>query len=147
VDHAPSTRAGSRRSDPSTRRGYYPGGCPSSVGTGNNTYFGRTAQLVEKAHTRSHFQKAILHIGNYLIVLALVLVILIITVALFRGDPMLTTILFALVLTVAAVPVAMPTVLSITMAVGARILAAKQAIVSRLASIEELAGIDVLCSD
>jgi len=60
---------------------------------------------------------------------------------------MLTTILFALVLTVAAVPVAMPTVLSITMAVGARILAAKQAIVSRLASIEELAGIDVLCSD
>jgi H+-transporting ATPase len=74
-------------------------------------------------------------------------VILIITVALFRGDPMLTTILFALVLTVAAVPVAMPTVLSITMAVGARILAAKQAIVSRLASIEELAGIDVLCSD
>jgi H+-transporting ATPase len=116
-------------------------------GTGNNTFFGRTAQLVEKAHTRSHFQKAILHIGNYLIVLALVLVILIITVALFRGDPMLTTILFALVLTVAAVPVAMPTVLSITMAVGARILAAKQAIVSRLASIEELAGIDVLCSD
>ena len=50
-------------------------------------------------------------------------------------------------LTVAAIPVAMPTVLSVTMAVGARILARKQAVVSRLASIEELAGMDVLCSD
>ena len=50
-------------------------------------------------------------------------------------------------LTVAAIPVAMPTVLSVTMAVGARLLARKQAIVSRLAAIEELAGVDVLCSD
>ncbi len=116
-------------------------------GTGVNTYFGRTAELVEMAHTRSHFQRAILHIGNYLIVIAIVLVALIVTVALFRRDPIVTTLLFALVLTIAAIPVAMPTVLSVTMAVGARFLAAKQAIVSRLASIEELAGIDVLCSD
>jgi len=50
-------------------------------------------------------------------------------------------------LTVAAIPVAMPTVLSVAMAVGARVLARKQAIVSRLAAIEELAGMDVLCSD
>ena len=54
---------------------------------------------------------------------------------------------FALVLTVAAIPVAMPTVLSVTMAVGARLLAGKRAIVSRLAAIEELAGVDVLCAD
>ncbi len=67
--------------------------------------------------------------------------------AIFRGDPLLTTIEFALVLTIAAIPVAMPTVLSVTMAVGARLLAKEQAIVSHLASIEELAGIDVLCSD
>jgi len=51
------------------------------------------------------------------------------------------------VLTVAAIPVAMPTVLSVTMAVGARLLAGKQAIVTRLAAIEELAGVDVLCAD
>jgi len=88
-----------------------------------------------------------LKIGNYLIVLAVVLVALILAVALFRGDQMLTTLQFALVLTVAAIPVAMPTVLSVTMAVGARLLAKKEAIVSRLASIEELAGMDVLCSD
>ncbi len=116
-------------------------------GTGGNTYFGRTAHLVETAQTASHFQKAVLKIGDFLIFLAVALVALILLVALFRGDPMTETLQFALVLTVAAIPVAMPTVLSVTMAVGARVLARGQAIVSRLASIEELAGMDVLCSD
>jgi len=115
--------------------------------TGAHTYFGKTAQLVQKAHTVSHFQKAVLKIGNYLIILALVLVTVIIAVAVFRGDPILTTLQFALVLTVAAIPVAMPTVLSVTMAVGARLLAKKQAIVSKLVAIEELAGVDILCAD
>ncbi|MEH1855627.1 MAG: plasma-membrane proton-efflux P-type ATPase [Nostoc sp.] len=115
--------------------------------TGAKTYFGKTAQLVQKAQTVSHFQKAVLKIGNYLILLALALVTLIITVAISRGDPILTTLQFALVLTVAAIPVAMPTVLSVTMAVGARILSKKKAIVSRLVAIEELAGVDVLCAD
>ena len=115
--------------------------------TGANTYFGKTAQLVQEAHTVSHFQRAVLKIGNYLIILAVALVAVIIAVALFRGDPILTTLQFALVLTVAAIPVAMPTVLSVTMAVGARLLAKKEAIVTRLAAIEELAGVDVLCSD
>ncbi len=115
--------------------------------TGANTYFGTTAKLVEQAHTVSHFQKAVLKIGNYLIVLALSLVALIIGFALYRGDPILTTLEFALVLTVAAIPVAMPTVLSVTMAVGARLLAKRQAVVSRLVAIEELAGVDVLCAD
>ena len=115
--------------------------------TGGDTYFGKTAQLVEEAHTVSHFQKAVLKIGNYLIILAVALVAVIITVAIFRGDPILSTLQFALVLTVAAIPVAMPTVLSVTMAVGARLLARKQAIVSKLVAIEELAGVDLLCAD
>ncbi len=116
-------------------------------GTGSNTYFGKTAQLVQEAHTVSHFQKAVLKIGNYLIVLAVALVAVIVIVALIRGDKILTTLQFALVLTVAAIPVAMPTVLSVTMAVGARLLARREAIVSRLVAIEELAGVDVLCAD
>ena len=115
--------------------------------TGTKTYFGKTAQLVQDAHTVSHFQKAVLKIGNYLIILAVVLVAVIIAVAIFRGDPILTTLQFALVLTVAAIPVAMPTVLSVTMAVGARLLAKKQAVVSKLVAIEELAGVDILCAD
>jgi len=115
--------------------------------TGANTFFGRTAQLMKDENTPSHFQIAVLKIGNYLILLAMALVALILLVALFRGDRMITTLQFALVLTVAAIPVALPTVLSVTMAVGARILAQKEAIVTRLAAIEELAGVDVLCSD
>jgi H+-transporting ATPase len=117
------------------------------VATGMNTYFGRTAKLVEEAETRSHFQKAVIKIGDYLIVLALTLVVLIFLVALFRHESMLETLQFALILTVAAIPAALPAVLSVTMAVGATALAKKEAIVSKLAAIEEMAGMDVLCSD
>jgi H+-transporting ATPase len=115
--------------------------------TGAETYFGRTAKLVESAGTTSHFQKAVLKIGNFLILTTLGLVALILTVALFRHDPLVETILFALILTVAAIPVALPAVLSVTMAVGAVKLARLKAIVSRLVSIEEMAGMDILCSD
>jgi H+-transporting ATPase len=115
--------------------------------TGADTYFGKTAELVQGARNVSHFQRAVLKIGNYLILLAGVLVAVIIGVSIYRGDPILDTLQFALVLTVAAIPVAMPTVLSVTMAVGARLLAKKKAIVSRLVAIEELAGVDVLCAD
>jgi H+-transporting ATPase len=115
--------------------------------TGAETYMGKTARLVEEVRKVSHFQRAVLKIGNYLIVMALLLVVLILAVSLSRGDNFVTVLQFVLVLTVAAIPVAMPTVLSVTMAVGAQILARSQAVVSRLASIEELAGIDVLCSD
>ena len=115
--------------------------------TGGKTYFGKTAELVQTAVTVSHFQKAVLKIGNYLILLAVAMVAVIIAMGVYRGEPVLTVLQFALVLTVAAIPVAMPTVLSVTMAVGARLLAKKQAIVSKLVAIEELAGVDVLCAD
>ncbi|MCF7973933.1 MAG: plasma-membrane proton-efflux P-type ATPase [Phycisphaerae bacterium] len=115
--------------------------------TGAHTYFGKTAQMVEEEGSASHFQKAVLKIGDYLIILALGLVALILVAAVFRHEHFMTVLRFALVLTVAAIPVALPTVLSVTLAVGARLLSAKQAIVRRLAAIEELAGIDVLCSD
>jgi H+-transporting ATPase len=115
--------------------------------TGMKTYFGKTAGLVQKATTTSHFQRAVLKIGNFLIFVTLALVILIMGVALFRHDPFGETLLFALILTVAAIPVALPAVLSVTMAVGAERLAKMKAIVSRLVSIEEMAGMDILCSD
>ncbi|MBU2818094.1 plasma-membrane proton-efflux P-type ATPase, partial [Acidithiobacillus ferrooxidans] len=116
--------------------------------TGLQTFFGKTAQLVERAESVSHFRKAVLAIGNFLIVSALVLIAVILFVALaIRHEPMIRTILFALILTVAAIPVALPAVLSVTMAVGAERLARLKAIVSRLVAIEEMAGMDVLCAD
>ncbi len=115
--------------------------------TGMETYFGKTAHLVEEARTESHFQKAVVKIGDYLIVLAVALVIVLFLVGLYRHESVLDTLRFALVLTVAAIPAALPAVLSITMVVGASALAKRKAIVSRLVAIEEMAGMDVLCTD
>jgi H+-transporting ATPase len=115
--------------------------------TGMSTYFGKTAGLVATAEQRSHFQQAVLRIGNFLIMTTVGLVALILVVALFRHSPLVHTLLFALILTVAAIPVALPAVLSVTMAVGAAKLADMKAIVSRLVSIEEMAGMDILFSD
>ncbi|MFZ0510282.1 MAG: plasma-membrane proton-efflux P-type ATPase [Candidatus Nitrosopolaris sp.] len=117
------------------------------ITTGTNTYFGKTAKLVEEAKTKSHFQKAVIKIGDYLIAFAIALIILIFLVAMFRQESLLQTLQYALVLLIAAIPVALPAVLSVTMAVGATILAKKQAIVSKLVAIEEMAGVDILCSD
>ncbi len=119
------------------------------VNTGMNTNFSQVAALVAQAQQEeaSHFQKMVIQVGDYLILLTVVLVIVIVMVGIFRHENVLEVIRFALVLTVAAIPVAMPAVLSVVMALGALNLAKKQAIVSRLVAIEELAGVDVLCSD
>jgi H+-transporting ATPase len=117
------------------------------VTTGMHTYFGKTAKLVEQAQPKSHFQKAVVKIGDYLIVLAVVLVAVIFMVALFRQESVVDTLEFALILIVAAIPAALPAVLSVTLAVGAMALAKKEAIVSKLAAIEEMSGVDVLCVD
>jgi H+-transporting ATPase len=117
------------------------------VTTGMNTFFGKTAALVEEAKTQSHIQKVITKIGNYLIYLAIAMIALIFVAAFIRGESFPETLTFALVLLVASIPVAMPAVLSVSMAVGAVALAKKKAIVSKLAAIEEMAGVDILCSD
>lgn len=95
------------------------------IATGSNTFFGKTAKLVASAGGKSPAQEAMFKIGNFLIIVAVVLAVIM----------------------VASIPVAMPTVFSITLALGALNLSKKKAIVSRLASIEEMAGVDILCSD
>jgi H+-transporting ATPase len=117
------------------------------VATGMNTFFGKTARLVGEAGHISHFQKAVTTIGRYLIYASLVLVTILVIEEIYRGSPVFRLVEFALILTVASIPVAMPAVLSVTMAVGAMVLSKMKAIVSRLDSIEEMAGMDVLCSD
>ena len=117
--------------------------------TALNTYFGKTVGLVAKAEKeeKSHFQKMVIKVGNFLIAVTIVMIAIIIFFGLKRHEPVVDLLIFALVLTISAIPVAMPAVLTVTMALGARALAAKNAIVSRLASIEEMAGMDILCSD
>ncbi len=115
--------------------------------TGARTKFGQTAGLVQQAQNVSHFQKAVLNIGDYLIYVSLALIAVLMLVQLQRHSPWLELVQFALILAVASIPVAMPAVLSMTMAVGAVALSRRKAIVTRLESIEEMASMDVLCSD
>ena len=111
--------------------------------TGAASFFGRTTALVATAGTVSHFQRAVLPIAHYLIVVALALVTLTLVVSVARGNPLLQMVDFAPVVVIASVPA----VMSVTMAVGARRLARRQAVVSHLPAVEELGGIDVLYSD
>jgi len=123
--------------------------------TGGHTFFGRTAKLVASAGSVSHFQQAVMRIGNFLIGLSLTLCFVLVVVALCRdhyaGAITLLDVLdltkFVLILAIASIPVAMPAVLSVTMALGALVMSKHKAIVSRLQVIEEMAGVDILCSD
>jgi len=117
--------------------------------TARNSFFGKTVGLVAKAEheQKSHFQKMVLSVGNFLILLTILMIAIIISVGIYRQEPLSELLIFSLVLTISAIPVAMPAVLTVTMAIGARVLAKKEAIVSRLSAIEELAGMDILCSD
>ncbi|MCG8545723.1 MAG: plasma-membrane proton-efflux P-type ATPase [Alphaproteobacteria bacterium] len=126
------------------------------TGTGANTFFGRTAKLVAGAGAKSHCQEAVMRIGDFLIVMAIGLSILLIGFELYRDivvqenwqwDDIVDILHFVLILVIASIPVAMPAVLSVTMALGALALSKKKAIVSRLEGIEEMAGVDILCSD
>ncbi len=115
--------------------------------TGAHTEFGRIAELAGAEARESHFQRAIVDIGKYLIIVAIALVGVIVAVSLVRGTSLTHTLEFALVVTIASIPVALPAVLSVTMAVGARSLAKREAVVRHLPAVEEMAGVDVLCVD
>ncbi len=117
--------------------------------TGFNTFMGKSAQLITEAEddNETHFQKAVLHIGNFLILISLILAVLILIAAFIRHDSIIETIRFIIVLLIASIPVALPAVLSVTMAIGALEIAKKKAIIKNLTAIEEMAGTDVLCSD
>jgi H+-transporting ATPase len=126
------------------------------IATGGNTFFGRTAELVAGAGAVSHAQKAMFQIGNFLIIVALVLAAIMVAFRVYRDIVIaenwgladaLNILQFVLILLVASIPVAMPAVFSITMALGALALSKQKAIVSRLEAIEEMAGVDILCSD
>ncbi len=124
------------------------------VATGMNTFIGKTAKLVDSADVRSHFQEAVMKIGRFLIITTLVICAIILAVSIYRVDIAHSShdtfgqiAIFILVLVIAGIPVALPAVLSVTMALGAHRLTKLKAIVSKLTAIEELANLNVLCSD
>jgi H+-transporting ATPase len=124
--------------------------------TGGKTFFGRTAKLVGAAGAVSHSQRAVTQVGDFLLLLAFFLAAILVGVRCYRElivadvwswDAFGDIAQYVLVLLIASIPVALPAVMSVTMAIGAYALSLQRAIVSRLSAIEELAGVDVLCSD
>ncbi|KAJ1965650.1 hypothetical protein IWQ62_002612 [Dispira parvispora] len=119
------------------------------VKTGEHTFIGRAANLISVTNEAGHFQKIVNRIGNFLVIITVVMVIVLFIFLLLRKgtDKVLDVLRSVLVITVAAIPVGLPTVLSVTMAVGAKQLAKKKVIVKRLTAVEEMASVSVLCSD
>ncbi|ESW07792.1 hypothetical protein PHAVU_010G159400 [Phaseolus vulgaris] len=118
------------------------------IATGVHTFFGKAAHLVDSTNQEGHFQKVLTAIGNFCICsIALGMVIEIIVMYPIQHRPYRKGIDNLLVLLIGGIPIAMPTVLSVTMAIGSHRLSQQGAITKRMTAIEEMAGMDVLCSD
>ncbi|KAM3370907.1 hypothetical protein ACQJBY_012205 [Aegilops geniculata] len=118
------------------------------IATGVHTFFGKAAHLVDSTNQVGHFQQVLTAIGNFCIVsIAVGIVIEIIVMFPIQRRKYRAGIENLLVLLIGGIPIAMPTVLSVTMAIGSHKLSQQGAITKRMTAIEELAGMDVLCSD
>ncbi|GAB2267431.1 hypothetical protein Dimus_002414 [Dionaea muscipula] len=118
------------------------------IATGVHTFFGKAAHLVDSTNQVGHFQKVLTAIGNFCICsIAIGMLIEIIVMYPIQRRPYRMGIDNLLVLLIGGIPIAMPTVLSVTMAIGSHRLSQQGAITKRMTAIEEMAGMDVLCSD
>ena len=115
--------------------------------TGVRSYFGRTTQLVATAKAPGNIEKLIFGIVRALIVLAVAIVVAAAADGLYRHLPLTQMVPFALILLIAAVPVALPATFTLATALGSRELARTGTLVTRLAAIEDAAGMEVLCTD
>ncbi|KAL0940621.1 plasma membrane atpase [Colletotrichum truncatum] len=116
--------------------------------TGDNTFVGRAAALVNAASAGSgHFTEVLNGIGTILLVLVVFTLLIVWVSSFYRSNGIVDILRFTLAITIIGVPVGLPAVVTTTMAVGAAYLAKKKAIVQKLSAIESLAGVEILCSD
>lgn len=116
--------------------------------TGDNTFVGRAAALVNQASGGSgHFTEVLNGIGTVLLILVIFTLLVVWISSFYRSLPIVDILRFTLAITIVGVPVGLPAVVTTTMAVGAAYLAKKKAIVQKLSAIESLAGVEILCSD
>jgi H+-transporting ATPase len=115
--------------------------------TGAKTYFGRTTQLVQTAAPKLHIEAVIAKVVRWLFVIVGALLIVVIVLSLIRGSPLVEMIPLMLVLLMSAVPVALPVMFTVSMAIGSAELAKRGVLVTRLSASEDAATMDVLCVD
>ena len=115
--------------------------------TGAKTYFGRTTQLVQTARPKLHIEAVISKVVRWLFVIVGVLLAVVVVMSLIRGSPLFEMIPLMLVLLMSAVPVALPVMFTVSMAIGSAELAKRGVLVTRLSASEDAATMDVLCVD
>jgi len=115
--------------------------------TGAKTYFGRTTQLVQEARPKLHIEAVVAKVVRWLFVIVGALICAVIVLSLIRGSPLIEMIPLMLVLLMSAVPVALPVMFTVSMAVGSKELAKLGVLVTRLSAAEDAATMDVLCVD
>ena len=114
---------------------------------GAKTYFGRTTELVQKARPKLHVEAVVAKVVRWLFVIVGALLAVVVVLSLIRGVPLLEMVPLVLVLLMSAVPVALPVMFTVTMAVGSKELAKRGVLVTRLSASEDAATMDVLCVD
>jgi len=115
--------------------------------TGAKTYFGRTTQLVQIAAPKLHIEAVVSNVVRWLFVIVGALLSVVIVLSLIRGSPLVEMIPLMLVLLMSAVPVALPVMFTVSMAIGSAELAKRGVLVTRLSASEDAATMDVLCVD
>ena len=115
--------------------------------TGAKTYFGRTTDLVQQARPKLHIEAVVAKVVRWLFVIVGVLLGLVVVMSLIRGAPLVEMVSLMLVLLMSAVPVALPVMFTVSMAVGSKELAKRGVLVTRLSAAEDAATMDVLCVD
>lgn len=115
--------------------------------TGAKTYFGRTTELVQQARPKLHIEGVVNKVVRWLFVIVGALLGVVIILSLIRGAPLLEMVPLMLVLLMSAVPVALPVMFTVSMAVGSKELAKRGVLVTRLSATEDAATMDVLCVD
>ena len=115
--------------------------------TGAKTYFGRTTELVQQARPKLHIEAVVSKVVRWLFVIVGGLLVMVVSLSLIRGVSLVEMIPLMLVLLMSAVPVALPVMFTISMAVGSKELAKRGVLVTRLSAAEDGATMDVLCVD
>ena len=115
--------------------------------TGAKTYFGRTTDLVQQARPKLHIEAVVAKVVRWLFVIVGVLLGLVVVMSLIRGAPLVEMVSLMLVLLMSAVPIALPVMFTVSMAVGSKELAKRGVLVTRLSAAEDAATMDVLCVD
>jgi plasma-membrane proton-efflux P-type ATPase len=115
--------------------------------TGAKTYFGRTTQLVQEARPKLHIEAVVAKVVRWLFIIVGALLSVVVVLSLIRGVPLMEMVPLMLVLLMSAVPVALPVMFTVTMAIGSKELARGGVLVTRLSAAEDAATMDVLCVD